>query len=58
MDKVRVMRILIYEGNRSWIENTLKNSYIPINGSKEIAYGKIISIANFPEKVIEGSDIN
>jgi len=32
MDKVRVARILVYEGPRDWVEETLKCSEVPLEG--------------------------
>ena len=35
-EKVRVLRILEYVGDREWIESTLKNNSIPLNGVREL----------------------
>jgi len=35
-EKVRVMRILVYEGTRKWVENTLKRGSVPAEGIKVI----------------------
>lgn len=34
MDKVRVVRILEYIGDREWVENTLSKSIVPVNGER------------------------
>jgi len=34
-DKVRVLRIIEYVGDREWVENTLKQNSIPMDGVKE-----------------------
>lgn len=57
MDKVRVMRILIYGGTREWVESTLKEGVIPLNGTRSLGSGrdgveyliKSVSIDAFPE---------
>ena len=51
-DKVRVLRILEYVGNREWIEECLKRSYVPTNGQKQFGENEIIKSAiidTFPE---------
>jgi len=50
-EKVRVMRILIYEGTRGWVEETLKRSLVPLDGIKVIQKNCIKSalIDKFPE---------
>lgn len=57
-DKVRVLRILEYVGDREWIEDVLKQSSIPNDGAKEFSsrehpeYKNIIKSAiidEFPE---------
>lgn len=40
MDKVRVLRILEYIGDRDWVENTLSHSIVPINGEKNDFRGR------------------
>lgn len=35
MDKVRVLRIIEYVGDREWIEMTLRQSSIPNDGIKD-----------------------
>jgi DNA-directed RNA polymerase subunit RPC12/RpoP len=56
-DKVRVMRILIYEGDREMIETTLNGSMVPLNGVRKINGMKIKSaiMDQFPE-IIEGKE--
>lgn len=57
-DKVKVMRILIYEGNREWVENTISMSSVPLNGTKELGDDNKIKSAimeQFPE-IIEGDN--
>ena len=34
-DKVRVLRIIEYVGDREWLESTLKNGGIPADGTQE-----------------------
>ena len=34
-DKVRVLRIIEYVGDREWVENTLKQNSIHMDGVKE-----------------------
>ena len=34
-DKVRVLRILEYVGDREWIEECLKGSCVPLNGIRK-----------------------
>jgi hypothetical protein len=34
MDKIRVLRILEYIGDREWVENTLSRSQVPANGER------------------------
>ena len=52
MDIIRVIRIIVYEGERGWVERTINNS---ITGSKTIdpgrSYNKIhvATIGGFPE---------
>lgn len=51
-ETVRVLRILEYVGDREWVENTLKQSLVPINGVREIGKGNMIKSAlidQFPE---------
>jgi hypothetical protein len=48
-DRVRVMRVLIYEGPRDWMETTLNKS---IKGTIHVGHGATISaatIGEFPE---------
>lgn len=35
-EKVRVLRILEYVGDRAWVEKTLKSGGVPLNGSIEL----------------------
>lgn len=49
MDKVRVLRIIEYVGDRDWVENTLNNS---IKGTVEFNKGCFIKsaiIGDYPE---------
>lgn len=57
-DKVRVLRVIEYVGDREWVEMTLKQSSIPNDGIKEFAshdhpeYKNVIKSAiidEFPE---------
>ena len=49
MDKVRVLRLIVYEGDRDWVEETVAKS---VHGTKIIANNKLITvttIGEFPE---------
>jgi hypothetical protein len=35
-EKVRVLRILEYVGDRKWVEKALSNTSVPLNGKKEL----------------------
>lgn len=56
-DKVRVLRIIEYVGDREWIESTFKNGGVPADGTKEFhshnhEYKNVIKSAlvdKFPE---------
>ena len=51
-DKVRVLRILEYVGDREWIEDTLKRGSVPTDGIKDLGNGNMIKSAlidKFPE---------
>lgn len=57
-EKVRVLRILEYVGDREWVEHCLKGNRVPLNGSKELTskshpeYNNVIKSAiidQFPE---------
>lgn len=53
-EKVRVLRILEYVGDREWVEDTLRRSSVPLNGDSSQHTGKenIIKSAivdGFPE---------
>lgn len=52
-EKVRVLRILEYVGDREWVEECLKKSSVPMNGCKgDFKKGCIIKSAvidQFPE---------
>lgn len=57
-DKVRVLRIIEYVGDREWVEDTLKKGSIPADGAKDFGKGKIIKsclIDKFPE-ILEGCE--
>lgn len=52
MEKVRVLRIIEYVGERDWVEETLKFSSVPLNGTKHINKSNVIKSAiidTFPE---------
>jgi len=34
-NKIRVLRIIEYVGDREWVEDTLRNGSIPADGTKE-----------------------
>ena len=48
MEKVRIFRILCYEGDRDWVEKTIKDS---IHGEKVLTRGciKAVTIDVFPK---------
>ena len=51
-DKVRVLRILEYVGEREWVEECLKGSIVPLNGQKQVGKKGLIKSAvidTFPE---------
>lgn len=53
-EKVRVLRILEYVGDREWVEETLRTSSVPINGDSSLNTGrkniiKSAIIDSFPE---------
>ena len=53
-EKVRVLRILEYVGDREWVEKTLRTSSVPINGDSSLNTGrkniiKSAIIDSFPE---------
>lgn len=37
MDKVRVLRILEYVGDREWVENQMKNGGVPMVGQRQFS---------------------
>ena len=54
MDKVRVIRILVYEGSREWVEHTLEKGAVPANGRKVISHGMTVAsmtIRGFPDVI-------
>jgi len=51
-DKVRVLRILEYVGDRDWVESTLAEAHVPMNGMFKNKKGCMIKSAivdQFPE---------
>jgi len=52
MDIIRIIRIIMYEGEREWVERTINGS---ITGTKTPDFGKpynkisVITLGNFPE---------
>ncbi len=54
MDKIRVFRILCYEGDRDWVERTVADS---IHGTKITDHGtiKAATIGDFPEVVVRSN---
>ena len=49
MDRVRVIRIVVYEGPRDWVEATVKKS---IHGTRDVGPGRAIhasTIGAYPE---------
>lgn len=60
-EKVRVLRILEYVGDREWVEETLKGSLIPTDGIKVFGKDnqnviKSCTIDKFPE-ILDKSQI-
>ena len=57
-DPVRVMRVLIYEGEHEWVEQTLAKGGVPINGSHTVRNKGYISSKIIPEfpKVLESHE--
>jgi hypothetical protein len=56
VDKVRVLRILEYVGTREWVEKTLENNSVPLNGTKIVGTEGVIKsaiVSDFPEKIEE-----
>lgn len=57
MNKVRVLRIIEYVGDREWVESTLQKGGVPADGVKKIGKnGNIIkssTIDKFPEIIGE-----
>lgn len=53
---VRVLRIVEYTGERSWVEKTVTNS---IHGTKHLGYGSIsaATIGAFPQVLEEAREI-
>lgn len=53
MEIVRVIRVLVYQGERSWVEKTLATGAVPANGRHTLGENKgVISsmtITEFPE---------
>jgi len=51
-DKVRVMRILVYEGTREWVDIALKGGRVPLEGQLSFGGDNLIKSAlidKFPE---------
>lgn len=47
MEKIRVMRVLIYEGTREWVEKTIGRS---ITGTKHVdSFGNKITVRTIEE---------
>ena len=60
-EKVRVLRILEYVGDREWVEETLKMGGVPANGTSERFSGreniiKSAIIDGFPEILSSNDD--
>jgi hypothetical protein len=56
---VRVMRILVYEGEREWVEETLKGSLVPMDGIKYVGKKGMIKSAlmdKFPEILFKSEE--
>ncbi len=51
VSRVKVIRILVYEGERSWVEECLNKSIVPLEGAKFMGsnYIKSTLIDKFPE---------
>lgn len=51
-DKVRVLRILEYVGDREWVEDALKRCEIPLDGCKDFKKESVVLLTmldQFPE---------
>lgn len=48
MDKelVCVIRILVYEGSREWVEKTLNMGQVPVNGRKVMTIGGVDNVVS------------
>ena len=60
-ERVRVLRILEYVGDREWVEDTLKRSSVPLNGTsfKNTGKNNIIKSAiidQFPEVLTDAKE--
>ncbi len=55
MDKVRVLRVLEYEGDREWVEMCLKQSSVPNNGERAIRKSKYGEYDNVIRSAIVGT---
>lgn len=59
-ERVRVMRILVYEGTREWVETTLQQSSVPLTGVKHagpVNRIKSCLIDQFPEILDEEEEV-
>jgi hypothetical protein len=58
-DRVRVIRILVYEGGRAWVEQALSRAMVPPQGEKYFGRNVIQSavLGTFPE-ILERSEQN
>ena len=58
-DRVRVIRILVYEGERSWVEQAVLHAMVPLQGEKYFGRNVIRSarVGTFPE-ILERSEQN
>ena len=57
--KVRMARLLIYEGERWWVEHTLEKSSVPLNGTTKVPTGgkiRSLMLDDFPEVIDEMGD--
>lgn len=55
MEKVKVIRVLIYEGPRDWMERTLAISSVPLQGERAVDEG--VSIKSILIKGINDPDV-
>ena len=55
-DRVRVTRLLIYEGDVNWVEDTLNNNMVPLDGIRKLANGNSIRSILLVQEEIDPKD--